>query len=166
MATNLELKLKVNSFSKLKTILENNSAESKGILNQKDTYFAYKNGLLKLREQNGSFQLIKYSRNESGDDRWSNYELLTLSGERIEQYLCDILQQECVVEKKRELYIYDNTRVHFDEVKNLGLFMELETLVFGDMEDAKLRFDFIVKMLKLDFSKQIRKSYRNLILEK
>ncbi len=166
MATNLEIKLPIDSFDKIKNILIENKAENKGILNQKDTYFKYGKGLLKLREQNGSFQLIKYNRDESGNDRWSNYELLFIEGKNIEKYLCDILTTECVVEKARELFLFNNTRIHLDTVKNLGLYMELETLVFDDMEDAKKRFNNVVEMLKLDSFRQIRKSYRNLILQK
>jgi len=166
VATNLEIKLPINSFEKIKNILMEKSAEDKGILIQKDTYFKYGRGLLKLRNQNGSFELIKYNRDETGKDRWSNYELLFIKGENVEEYLSDILIPECVVEKKRELFLYDNTRIHLDTVKNLGLFLELETLVFDDYEDAKLRFDKVVNLLSLDISAQIRLSYRDLILKK
>lgn len=165
MATNLEIKLPINTFDEIRKILKDKMAENKGILNQKDTYFHYDKGLLKLREQNGTFELIKYNRDESGNDRWSNYELLFIEGKNIEEYFCRILKAECIVEKERELYLYNNTRIHLDTVKNLGFFLELETLVFDDLNDAKLRFDNVVEMLKLNISQQIRTSYRNLILQ-
>jgi len=165
MATNLEIKLPINTFNEIRKVLADKMAENKGILNQKDTYFNYNKGLLKLREQNGSFELIKYNRDESGNDRWSNYELLFIEGKNIEEYFREILKTECIVEKKRELYLYNNTRIHLDTVKNLGLFLELETLVFDDYNDAKLRFDNMVEMLRLNISQQIRTSYRNLILQ-
>lgn len=166
MATNLEIKQPIDSFDKIKNILIENKAEDKGLLIQKDTYYKYDKGLLKLREQNGSFQLIKYNRDETGKDRWSNYELLFIEGENVEEYLSEILATECVVEKNRELFLYDNTRIHLDTVKNLGLFLELETLVFDDYEDAKSRFDNVVNLLGLNTSAQIRNSYRDLILAK
>ena len=58
MAQNLELKVKVTSFESFKKILNAISAEYKGILLQKDTYYYYDKGLLKLRNVNGSFELI------------------------------------------------------------------------------------------------------------
>ena len=54
------------------------------------------------------------------------------------------LKVEAVVEKKRLLYMYDNTRIHLDEVKGLGKFLELETLVLSGLKDAKNRFNKII----------------------
>ncbi len=74
---------------------------------------------------------------------------------------------EIIVEKVREIFIYKNTRIHLDEVKNLGKFLELETVVKNISQDeAKLEFEEVVKLLNLDVKNQIRKSYRDLILEK
>jgi predicted adenylyl cyclase CyaB len=89
-----------------------------------------------------------------------------LKGKNPEKYLADILSIEAVVEKKRKLYLYDNTRVHLDEVKNLGKFLELETLLVAGKKDATIRFDFVKKMLGIENFGQIRKSYRNLMLGK
>ena len=71
-----------------------------------------------------------------------------------------------VVEKKRKLFWFNNTRIHLDEVKELGRFLELETLVIEGKADAEKRFDEIVRLLNLVLSKQIKKSYKNLIAEK
>jgi predicted adenylyl cyclase CyaB len=68
--------------------------------------------------------------------------------------------------KTRKLYIYKNTRIHLDEVKNLGNFLELETVVKGNMKEGKTEFDEIVELLKLDISKQIKSSYRTLLMNK
>ena len=64
------------------------------------------------------------------------------------------------------LFLFNNTRIHLDNVKGLGKFLELETLVVNGKPDAEKRFKEIVYFLKLDQSKQIRKSYRDLIIEK
>ncbi|OGU85686.1 MAG: hypothetical protein A2279_06790, partial [Stygiobacter sp. RIFOXYA12_FULL_38_9] len=131
----------------------------------KDVYYKTKSGLLKLRIEGKSFTLIKYLRDEKGK-RWSNYELLDLRGKNPEKYLESFLNIEAVVEKKRKLYLYDNTRVHLDEVKGLGKFLELETLLVDGKSDATRRFDFVKQMLGIENHEQIRKSYRNLILKK
>src|SRR3989339_2194513 len=165
MPLNLELKIKVESHTKLINALRRINAEKKGILRQKDIYYKTGKGLLKLRIEGNSYTLIKYLRDEKGK-RWSNYELLRLEGKNPEKYLESFLNIEAVVEKKRKLYLYDNTRVHLDEVKGLGKFLELETLLVDGKSDATRRFDFVKQMLGIENHEQIRKSYRNLILKK
>ena len=166
MAQNLELKAKVDSFDEILMRLEKVAAEDKGVLNQKDTYYKYDKGRLKLRSVNGRFELIKYRRDESAEQRYSNYFLLYLEGDEVEEYLNDILQVEVIVEKSRRLFIYKDTRIHLDEVKNLGTFMELETLVLNGHEDAEVRFNEIIELLGLNKENEIRVSYRELMLAK
>ena len=167
MAQNLELKVKVNSHESFKKILKAISAEHKGILNQKDTYYKYEKGLLKLRNVNGSFELIKYVRDESAETRWSNYELLHISSKNAEEYLNEVFTVEAVVEKSRELYLYNGTRIHLDTVKSLGSFLELETVVDERGEtDAENRYFEIFDLLNLADYEPIKSSYRNLILQK
>ncbi len=113
----------------------------------------------------GSCSLIKYIRDEKAKDRFSNYEVLHISNPDAEEYFSGIFESYAVVEKKRLLYLYDNTRIHLDEVKNLGKFLELETLVLAGNEDAIKRFENVVRFLKLDISKQIKGSYKDLVLE-
>ncbi|KAF0151589.1 MAG: adenylate cyclase [Ignavibacteria bacterium] len=162
MPLNLELKIKLNSHKQIEAILKKNKAEFKGILKQKDVYYKTSKGLLKLRVEGERNTLIKYLRDEKGK-RWSNYELLELRGKNPEKYLESIFKIEAIVEKKRKLYIYDNTRVHLDEVKGLGKFLELETLLIGEKSKATKRFNFIKKLLGIENEEQIRTSYRNLI---
>ena len=162
MPHNLELKIKVESHTQLLKLLKGMNAKNEGVLLQKDIYYKVKEGLLKLRVEGGTYTLIKYLRDEKGR-RWSNYELLKLTGKNPEKYLSDILEVTAVVEKKRKLYLYDNTRIHLDEVKNLGKFLELETLLVGDRRDAQKRFSKVVELLELDLSSQIRSSYKTLL---
>ena len=109
--------------------------------------------------------MIKYFRDEH-NKRWSNYELLELKGKDPEKYLNEILTQEAVVEKNRKLYLYNNTRIHLDEVKNLGKFLELETLLISDRKDATKRFNEIKLLLGIENVEEIRKSYKNLLMKK
>jgi len=157
MPVNLELKLKVDSHLKYIYLLKKANAENKGVLKQKDIYYRWKKGLLKLRIEGDSATLIKYVRAEKGK-RWSNFDLMRLTGENPEKYFDDLLTVEAVVEKKRKLYFWNNTRVHLDEVKGLGKFLELETLFISTRADMEKRFTDTIAMLGLDLSKQIRKS--------
>lgn len=165
MPLNLELKIKVESHTKLINALRRINAEKKRILQQKDIYYNIKKGLLKLRIEGNNFTLIKYLRNEKGK-RWSKYELLRLEGKNPEKYLNDVFDVDTIVEKKRILYLYKNTRIHLDEVKRLGKFLELETLLVSTRKDAEIRFKEIIKLLNLNLSNQIRKSYKSLMLGK
>jgi len=164
MPLNLELKVKVNSHSNFISVLKSANAEKMGILKQKDVYFKIKKGILKLRVENKTFTMIKYFRDEKAK-RWSNYELLKLEGANPENYLRQIFDVEVVVEKKRMVWLYNNTRVHLDEVKGLGKFLELETLFISTRQDAVKRFNDTVTLLNLDLSGQIRASYKNLLMK-
>lgn len=165
MPTNLELKLKLEGHSQILERLGEINAEFRGELNQTDVYYKIKNGLLKLRLENDTQTLIKYIRNEKSGDRWSDYQLISLEKNDARDYLKDILEEEAVVEKRRLLYMFDSTRIHIDTVKGLGSFMELETLVVNGKKDAPERFEKIISLLALNIKHEIRKSYRDLMLE-
>ena len=68
----------------------------------------------------------------------------------------DIFTVEAIVEKSRELYLYDGTRIHLDKVKSLGVFLELETVVDerGE-EDAENRYFEIFDLLNLAIGKYL-----------
>lgn len=165
MPINLEVKIKVPSHNKIIKLLRKHSAKYNGILNQTDIYYKTKAVLLKLRIVNNRYELIKYNRNEKGKNRWSNFEVLHLKEKKVEKYFENIFEIETKVEKKRLLYVLDNTRVHLDDVKNLGKFVELETMVVLNKAEAKKEFVHIINILELEFMKQIRSSYRNLSIE-
>lgn len=166
MAKNLEIKLKMESFEAILECLINIGASDEGVLNQKDIYYQIGNGLLKLRVQNGDNMLIKYNRDESGNDRWSDYDIMKLSGDEIEKFLKGIFNIETIVDKERQLYLYKDTRIHLDTVKSLGLFLELETVVTSSLDYAKELFNEMIKILELNTDKQILSSYRDLMLRK
>lgn len=163
MPLNLELKIKLEDFRATIEILKHINAEYKGILNQRDVYYSARSGLLKLRSVNGRHELIRYNRNETDGSRFSDYHVLEITSPGAEDFFNEILPVETIVEKKRELYLYDNTRIHLDDVKELGLFLELETLVVNGKEDAEMRFGKIVNLLRLNLSQQIKASYKNLL---
>ncbi len=164
MALNLELKARVENHEAIKHILKNIGATFEKILDQKDIYYKVEDGLLKLRIENGNYSLIKYNREEEKSDRWSNYYVVKMEGTETELLFSSLFPIETEVLKKRELYLYKDTRIHIDTVENLGKFIELETVVHGEREYAKELFDEMIELLNLDLSDQIRSSYRDLIL--
>jgi adenylate cyclase, class 2 len=165
MPVNLEFKIKLDIHSEIRKILVKHKARRKGILEQKDIYFKIKNGLLKLRILDRKNELIKYMRDESGKTRWSDYQILIITGNNIEKYFQSLFETETVVEKKRELWIYKNTRIHLDKVQKLGLFLELETIVINGKKNASREFNELIQLLKLEKKNQILASYRDLMLQ-
>jgi len=166
LPVNLELKIKIDSFDYLIEKLKSINAQQDSILLQRDIYYKIPAGLLKLRIENGTKTFIFYNRDEISENRWSDFNLLKIEDDNAEEFLSKLFVVEEVVEKERKLFWFNNTRIHLDEVKELGSFLELETIVLDGKEEAEKRFDEIVRLLNLDVSKQIKKSYKNLIAEK
>ena len=166
MPSNIELKVKIPSFRKYEKVLKTLELKPKELLNQKDVYYEIKKGLLKLRIENGKNSIIEYSRNETSKNRVSNYNVLSLNDDTAEKFLGRVFNIKAVVEKKRILYLYKNTRIHLDKVKKLGNFIELESVVVRDNKSAVKEFNEVIDLLNLDTEKQIRKSYKDLIIKK
>lgn len=167
MPANIELKIKVSSFTGVKKKLKELRIKPVKILNQKDIYYEASKNLLKLRIENEKSELIKYSRNESQRERISNYKILQL--EKVnnpEKFFSTLFNYEAVVEKQRTLYMYKNTRIHLDKVQNLGKFIELESVVVSGKKKAISEFNEVILKLGINLKNQIRKSYRDLIKEK
>jgi len=166
MPKNLEIKVKLSSHKEIKTILKKNKIYFEGLLIQKDIYYIVDRGILKLRIENEKQTLIFYDRNEKSKKRWSDYHLLEINNTDANKYLKRFLEMLTIVNKKRELYLYKDTRIHLDYVKGLGCFLELETRVINGLADAEKRFSFMMDLLKLRNIKEIRASYRDLLLAK
>jgi adenylate cyclase class 2 len=163
MPRNLELKIHYDSFSELQNSLEEINADFIGELNQKDIYYQVEKGLLKLRIENCEQSLIRYIRDERGENRWSDFQVIKFSEGNAEEFMKNLFDIATIVEKSRLVYIFDNTRIHLDNVNGLGKYLELETLVLNGLEDAKKRFDYIVDKLKLNLNNQIKNSYKILV---
>jgi predicted adenylyl cyclase CyaB len=166
MPKNLEIKVKLNSHKEIKKILDENKIKMNELLIQKDIYYKVDRGILKLRVENNSQTLIFYDRNEKSKKRWSNYYLLDLSSVDANTYLKRFLDTMVVVKKKRELFLYKGTRIHLDYVQGLGYFLELETRVTNGLKDAEKRFNFLLELLNLKSKKEIRASYKDLLIAK
>jgi adenylate cyclase, class 2 len=166
MPINLEIKIRLDSLKSALVVLNNLHAEFVKDINQKDVYYSIKGSLLKLRIEDEGESLIKYNRDEVNTDRLSNFDVIYLKSSGSEKIFNSIFTVEAVVLKKRSLYLYNNTRIHLDTVQGLGTFLEFETLVTNGIDDAKERFNFLLKNFEIDTTKQIKCSYRDLILHK
>ncbi|HEV8152457.1 MAG TPA: class IV adenylate cyclase, partial [Solirubrobacteraceae bacterium] len=103
-------------------------AEDRGVLVQRDTYFAAPRGRLKLREeQPGEAHLIAYDRRDGTEARVSRYRLARAADPgALREALDAALGTVATVAKRRRLLIREGVRIHLDEVEGLGHFVELE----------------------------------------
>jgi predicted adenylyl cyclase CyaB len=164
MPKNLEIKVELSSHKEIKAILKMNKIRFEGLLIQKDIYYKVDRGILKLRIENDKQTLIFYNRNEKSKKRWSDFHLLEIKNNDGNEYLKRFLDVLTIVNKKRELYLFNNTRIHLDYVKHLGYFLELETKVIHELKDAEKRFNYLLDLLNLRDKKEIRASYKDLLI--
>jgi homotetrameric cytidine deaminase len=105
-------------------------AQDRGLLRQRDTYFAVRHGRLKLREEEpGGATLIAYERSDDASERVSSYRLVpVLEPEAMREALAAANGVLTVVDKRRRLLMWDTVRIHLDGVSGLGTFLELEAV--------------------------------------
>ncbi|WP_052888455.1 class IV adenylate cyclase [Thermogemmatispora carboxidivorans] len=70
-----------------------------------------------------------------------------------------------VVEKRRRFYRYGHTRIHLDEVKDLGSFVELETVIDEEITpgEASAEHSALISLLELDRLPVVPYSYSDLL---
>ena len=152
---NIEIKLKLDSLELIeKTLSILPHARQEGVLNQVDTYYICSGSKrLKLREINNlKNEIIFYKRPNKKESRLSTYHVFNIpkSFLRFVKFLLGFyFGVKVVVNKKRDLWMYDHTRIHLDSVDNLGNFLELETAVGESMESSKKEYDNIFEKLSL-----------------
>lgn len=167
MPVNLEIKVPVKNLKKLIEIVEKEGGSKIYSSRQIDVYYKLENGRLKIRNSSGEKSIIFYKRIEDGSERWSDFEVIKIEKPEVWIKFFDrFLQRLVVVDKHRTLYHLFNTRIHFDKVKGLGNFMELETKVLNGKSQARKEFQKILKLLELNPENQILNSYSDLILSK
>jgi homotetrameric cytidine deaminase len=145
-------------------------ATDEGVLAQRDTYFKRARGRLKLREQNGGREagarLIAYSRRDEETARTSAYRLAEVADPAaLREALDAALGTLVVVEKHRRLLLYENVRIHLDEVRDLGSFVELEGVAAPD-SDLSREHELVARLREeLALGEPVAASYSDLLLD-
>jgi homotetrameric cytidine deaminase len=144
-------------------------ASDEGILRQRDTYFGRARGRLKLRElldQPGRAELIAYQRPDDAQARTSAYRIAPVADpEAVRGALDAALGTRVVVDKRRHLLLYENVRIHLDEVEGLGAFVELEGVAAADSDLTRER-ELVERLSReLQLGEPIAVSYSDLLLD-
>ena len=135
MSTNIELKARVKDWERQRQRAIALADGAVVEIDQVDTFFAVPAGRLKLRQlAPDRGELIFYQRPDQAGPKRSEY---TVTVTDQPGSLCDTLARALgvsgEVRKRRWLFLSGKfggqTRIHFDEVKGLGQFLELEVMM-------------------------------------
>jgi predicted adenylyl cyclase CyaB len=137
---------------------------------QRDVFFRSAHGRLKLRcFDNDTGVLVAYDREDQTGPKVSDYTLAPVKdAARLKEALTRSLGVRGIVEKKREIAIVGQTRIHLDSVKGLGTFLELE-VVLRPRQSAKQGLAIakrLMKELKIEESDLLDRAYMDMIEEK
>lgn len=167
MARNIELKARLADLESARAAAVALQTAPGMVEYQVDTYFACPNGRLKLREiDDREARLVFYRRASSTAAKSSDYLLLPVADFRgLKEILAAAVGVIAVVRKRREIYFYENVRIHLDEVDGLGRFVEFEA-VLGDgvgEEIGRRQVDFLREKFLLDDDALLSGSYGEML---
>jgi len=100
-----------------------------GAVQQHDTYYRLADGRLKRRESPGERPTyVHYHRINRSFPKISHFQIYT-EEQANRRFGIRTLVPWVSIDKKREIWMYRNAHIHFDEVAGLGNFFEIEALV-------------------------------------
>ena len=140
MPRNVEIKARVARPARLLDAVIAIADRGPTVFAQDDTFFACERGRLKLRafsEREG--QLIFYERPDTGAPKLSAYVIAPTSDPNaLREALARAVGVVGRVKKTRTLFFVGATRIHLDDVEDLGHFVELEVVLDDDqsLEDG------------------------------
>jgi len=139
MPANIEIKARVHDFKSLQQKVELLSDAPCQVIQQEDTFFNCQNGRIKLRELGPHRgQLVYYLRPDVSGPKHSEYKIFeTDDPAGLKTILTEAYGVRGVVSKVRYLFMVGQTRIHLDDVKGLGTFIELEVVLQADQTDTE-----------------------------
>jgi predicted adenylyl cyclase CyaB len=139
MRRNVEIKARVSDMAGLKARVKTVADQGPELIVQEDTFFHTARGRLKLRKFNDlQGELIYYERPDSAGPAQCLYRITpTSEPDNVIEMLSRSHGVKGVIRKKRTLYLADQTRIHLDEVEDLGAFVELEVVLRPDQDSAE-----------------------------
>lgn len=126
---NVECKYELRDPALARSICRAIGARLVGTLRQTDTYFRVADGRLKRREVPGEPpEWIFYHRHNRLKPKLSHFTIYS-EQEAKARYGERPMPVWLIVEKTRDVWMYDSARLHLDSVTGLGNFFEIEALV-------------------------------------
>jgi predicted adenylyl cyclase CyaB len=165
---NIEIKARLDSLDQIRTLVKKLDPTFVGLDIQIDTYFNTMKGRFKLRESSLSGPyLIFYLRENLSGPKSSVYQKLPVEDPNgLKEILKEMQGIHTVIEKTREIFLYQNVRIHLDDVLQLGSFLEFEA-VMNEKNNNKAaehkKIEYLMQKLGIDKDDLIGESYENLI---
>ncbi len=165
---NIEIKARIENLADIRRKVIELNSEYVGMDQQIDTYFNSKKGRIKLRESSLSDPyLILYLRPDKSGPKLSVYQKIPVEDPvGVKKMLSEMFGQHVVIIKKREIFLYDNVRIHLDQVENLGEFLEFEAVMddsFTDKYVEKKKVEYLMEVLGIKKENLLQNSYENMI---
>jgi len=167
----VELKAKMNNVEEVKRRLLLLGAQHVGKFHQIDTYFKVRHGRLKIREteRQDSADIVFYERPNVPDIKKSYILLVHVQPlEVAKELLAKFFPMLVVVDKIREIYVLEETRIHLDQVTQLGTFIEFELPTTNEAKEIKNRRSILANLCaKLGIKREDLEalSYADLLLK-
>jgi predicted adenylyl cyclase CyaB len=167
---NIELKARLASLEAARETAQLLATASLGVERQIDTYFVCAHGRLKLRQRQGlPDQLVSYARVNDTAAKPSDYHLVEVADAAgLRAALAAALGVLVVVDKRREVFLVDNVRIHLDQVAELGDFLEFEAVLARGKGDDRGRNQLAELSQRFDLEDRalVAGSYSDLLLER
>ncbi len=165
---NYEFKARLKDARLARVVLGRLRARFVGTDRQVDTYFSVPSGRLKLREGRIENALIFYKRSNASRARLAQVEIMLLPRRNsVRKMLASALGVLAVVKKRREIYFAGNVKVHLDQVRGLGRFIEVEAISrTGDVPAARRQALKFKKLFGVSAADIVPESYSDLILRR
>ena len=164
---NIELKARLANFTAAVKVCEDLHADYRGDIQQVDTYFRVAEGRFKMRASDpGEDYLVYYRRPDVSGPKGCDYEIAVVD-RAILPVLSSALGVLTVVDKTRTLYLWENVRIHLDNVVGLGHFIEFEAVLSDpyDDNDGQRKLAFLQESFSIPSSSLIEHSYLDMMLK-
>jgi predicted adenylyl cyclase CyaB len=170
MARNIEIKARIESVYALAPIAAALATEGPVEIAQDDTFFSCESGRLKLRTFSAADgELIFYKRADERGPKESSYlRVPTSNPASLREALSAAYGQVGRVVKHRTLYLIGRTRLHLDQVEDLGHFLELEVVLEdGEPSENGSREAYsLMTRMGINPSALIKSAYVDLLAQK
>ena len=163
---NIEIKARYTDHDRVKQILSSLGAGPAAVFQQKDTYFNVSDGRLKLRQMAiDEGQLIHYRRDDASGPKRSDYEISATSDpDALRSILTELMGMWIEIEKTRQVWLWENVRIHLDDVVGLGQFVELEAVTDEQgVEESRERVETLMRALEIGPDQLIEGSYSDML---
>lgn len=169
MARNIEIKARGNNLAKQCAAAETWTDQPVQTLHQIDTFFHTRSGRLKLRQfANGQAELIGYERPNTTGPKLSQYQRTPIPNP--DTFLEMMTTHHGIlgeVRKERIVVLVGQTRIHFDRVRDLGDFIELEVVLHPNQSEREGEqiAQQLMDRLHIDPSQLIACAYIDLLVQ-